>query len=69
MTTMKKQPKHWLVYSGLAIQIAAVMFLMVELGQWIGRYWELTSNFPILICCLIGMVIILVLIQKQSKNL
>lgn len=65
---MKKQPKNWLIYSGLAIQIGVVMFLMVELGHWIRDHWQLNSKIPLLICCLLGIGIVLVLIQKKSKK-
>jgi predicted ABC-type exoprotein transport system permease subunit len=65
---MKKQPKNWLIYSGLAIQIGLVMFLMVELGHWIRHYWQLNSKIPLLICSLLGICIVLVLIQKKSKK-
>tara|TARA_B100001057_G_scaffold133229_1_gene132641 strand:- start:411 stop:611 length:201 start_codon:yes stop_codon:yes gene_type:complete len=66
---VKKQPKNWLIYSGLAFQIGTVMYLMIQLGQWITRKFEITSNAPVLITCLFGMVVVLLLIDKQSKNL
>ena len=37
MRTVKKQPKNWLIYSGLAIQIGSIMYIMSELGQWITK--------------------------------
>ena len=41
---MKKQPKNWLVFSGLAFQIGIVMYLMVFLGGWIQEKWEINYS-------------------------
>ena len=66
---MKKRPKHWLIFSGLAFQIGITMYLMIQLGKWIEVKMKLTNNVPTLLCVLLGMIIILVLIQRQNKNL
>jgi uncharacterized membrane protein YeaQ/YmgE (transglycosylase-associated protein family) len=66
---VKKQPRNWLIFSGLAFQIGSVMYLMIQLGHWINRKWEINSNVPVLITSVIGLAIVLLLIQKQSKNL
>jgi uncharacterized membrane protein YeaQ/YmgE (transglycosylase-associated protein family) len=66
---VKKQPRNWLIFSGLAFQIGLVMYLMIQLGHWINRKWEINSNVPVLITSVIGLAIVLLLIQKQSKNL
>ena len=66
---MKKRPKNWLIFSGLAFQIAITMYLMIQLGKWIEVKMTLTNNVPTLLCALLGMIIILVLIQRQNKNL
>jgi uncharacterized membrane protein YeaQ/YmgE (transglycosylase-associated protein family) len=66
---VKKQPRNWLIFSGLAFQIGLVMYLMIQLGHWINRNWEINSNVPVLITSVIGLAIVLLLIQKQSKNL
>jgi uncharacterized membrane protein YeaQ/YmgE (transglycosylase-associated protein family) len=66
---VKKQPRNWLIFSGLAFQIGSVMYLMIQFGHWINRKWEINSNVPVLITSVIGLAIVLLLIQKQSKNL
>tara|TARA_S200000501_G_scaffold5158_1_gene4428 strand:- start:259 stop:459 length:201 start_codon:yes stop_codon:yes gene_type:complete len=66
---VKKQPRNWLIFSGLAFQIGSVMYLMIQLGHWINRKWEINSNVPFLITSVFGLAIVLLLIQKQSKNL
>ena len=65
---MKKRPKHWLIFSGLAFQIGITMYLMIQLGKWIEVKMTSTNNVPTLICAFLGMIIILVLIQRQNKN-
>ncbi len=30
---MKKQPRNWLIFSGLAFQIGTVMYIMIYLGR------------------------------------
>jgi len=66
---VKKQPRNWLIFSGLAFQIGSVMYLMIQFGYWINRKWEINSNVPVLITSVFGLAIVLLLIQKQSKNL
>ena len=66
---MKKRPKHWLIFSGLTFQIGITMYLMIQLGKWIEVKMTSTNNVPTLICAFLGMIIILVLIQRQNKNL
>jgi len=65
---VKKQPRNWLIYSGLAFQIGSVMYLMIQLGHWIARKWEINSNAPVLITSIFGLAVVLLLIQKQSNN-
>ena len=66
---MKKQPRNWMIYSGLAFQIGLIMYFMTQLGQWIARKLEINSNAPILITSIFGLALVLVLIHKQSNNL
>ena len=68
MRAVKKQPKNWLIYSGLAVQIGSIMYIMSELGQWITKKWEINSKLPTLITCFFGIVAILVLINKKGRN-
>ncbi|PDH43409.1 MAG: hypothetical protein CND43_03955 [Flavobacteriales bacterium MED-G15] len=66
---MKKQPKNWLIYTGLAFQIGIVMYLMIQFGHWIAPKWGINPKIAVLTSCLVGLALVLVLIQKQSKNL
>ena len=66
---MKKQPKKWLVFSGLVFQIAILMFLMIRLGLWIESKILFDTKLPTILCCCLGLITIICLIQKQSKNL
>ncbi|MBA22698.1 MAG: hypothetical protein CMP52_05105 [Flavobacteriales bacterium] len=66
---MKKQPKYWLVFSSLAVQIAAVVYAAVRGGHWLDQYFNTQSNFWALSLSALGIILILILIQKQSKHL
>ena len=37
---MKKQPKPWLIFSGLFFQIAIVMFVLTRLGSYADSYFQ-----------------------------
>ncbi len=65
---MKKLPNRWLVFSGLVFQIGVVMFLMVELGNWIETKISSENKLPTLFSSLFGLFIVVYLIKKQSKN-
>ena len=41
---MKKQPKPWLIFSGLFFQIAIVMFVLTRLGNYADSYFQKESN-------------------------
>ncbi|MDG1263210.1 MAG: AtpZ/AtpI family protein [Flavobacteriaceae bacterium] len=66
---MKKQPKHWLVFSSLAVQIAVVVYAAIKGGHWLDQYFKTQSNFWALSLSALGIILILILIQKQSKHL
>ena len=66
---MKKQPYKWLVFSGLIFQIGIVMFLFINIGIWIESKIDSDARVPTILCCLLGLVLIIFLIQKQSKNI
>ena len=53
---MKKQPRNWLIFSGLAFQIGIVMYIMVYLGSWIQEKWDIIIQmaFPFNIIHRIG---------------
>ncbi|MEC7173053.1 MAG: hypothetical protein ACO3MA_04040 [Flavobacteriaceae bacterium] len=65
---MKKQPKNWLIFSGLAFQIGIVMYLMIFLGGWIQENWNITSGWPTLVTSTIGLILVLIIIIKQGNR-
>ena len=65
---MRKQPKNWLVFSGLAFQIGIVMYLMIFLGSWIQQKWNITPKWPTLITTSIGLIMVILLIIKQANR-
>lgn len=68
MKTMKKQPKNWLIFSGLAFQIGTVMYIMIYLGGWIQEKWEISSKWPTLVTSSIGLILVLLIIIKQANR-
>ncbi|MDA2947234.1 MAG: hypothetical protein O2850_03915 [Actinomycetota bacterium] len=66
---MKKQPKPWLILSGLVFQIAAVMYLLIRLGAWADSYFQNQSNYYTLGLSILGIIFIIFLILSQTKNL
>ena len=68
MKPVKKQPKNWLIFSGLAFQIGIVMYIMVYLGRWIQEKWDITSKWPSLVTSSIGLVLVLLIIIKQGNR-
>ncbi len=66
---MKKQPKPWLIFSGLFFQIAIVMLVLTRLGKYVDSYFQNESNQVTLIFSLLGITIIIYLIISQTKNL
>ena len=68
MRPMKKQPRNWLIFSGLAFQIGTIMYIMIYLGGWIQEKWDIASKFPTLVTSFIGLVLVLIIIIKQSKR-
>jgi hypothetical protein len=68
MTPMKKQPRNWLIFSGLAFQIGTVMYIMIYLGGWIQEKWEISSKCPTLVTSSIGLILVLLIIIKQGNR-
>ncbi len=66
---MKRQPKPWIILSGLVFQIAAVMYLIIKLGAWADSYFKTQSNYFTLGLSITGIIIIIFLIVSQTKNL
>ena len=65
---MKKQPRNWLIFSGLAFQIGTVMYMMIYLGGWIQEKWDISSNWPTLITSSTGLVLVLLIIITQGNR-
>ncbi len=65
---MKRQPNRWLIFSGLFFQIAIMMYLMISLGEWIESKLITDKKVPTLICSIIGIISVIFLIKKQTKN-
>lgn len=65
---MKKQPKNWLIFSGLAFQIGIVMYTMIYLGGWIQEKCDISSKWPTLVASSIGLVLVLLIIIKQGNR-
>ena len=66
---MKRQPKPWIILSGLVFQIAAVMYLLIKLGAWADSCFKTQSNYFTLGLSITGIIIIIFLIVSQTKNL
>ena len=66
---MKRQPKPWIILSGLVFQIAAGMYLLIKLGAWADSYFKTQSNYFTLGLSITGIIIIIFLIVSQTKNL
>tara|TARA_Y100001935_G_C17000668_1_gene358029 strand:- start:26 stop:229 length:204 start_codon:yes stop_codon:yes gene_type:complete len=66
---VKRQPKPWIILSGLVFQIAAVMYLIIKLGAWADSYFKTQSNYFTLGLSITGIIIIIFLIVSQTKNL
>ena len=69
MKLVKKQPKPWIILSGLVFQIAAVMYLLIRAGTWADSYFQNQSNHYTLGLSLLGVILIIFLILSQTKNL
>ena len=65
---MKRRPSKWLIFSSLFIQIAVLMYLMISLGSWIESKLELDQKIPTLLCYILGVISIIFMIKKQTKN-
>ncbi len=65
---MKRRPSKWLIFSSLFIQIAVLMYLMISLGSWIESKLESDQKIPTLLCSILGVISIIFMIKKQTKN-
>lgn len=65
---MKKQPNKWLFFSGLAFQIAIIMYLATSLGQYIDQRYNHSNQIASLFFAAIGLIAVLWLVYRQSKK-
>ena len=66
---MPKKPKSWLIFSGLAFQIAIVMYGAVKLGQYLDNRYQWPKPYGVLGVCMLALFMVLYLIYAQTKNL
>ena len=66
---MRKQPNKWLIFSGLFFQIAFIMYLAYVSGKEVKAKLNIDSDLPVLVFSIIGILIIIYFIIKQSKFL
>lgn len=66
---MKKQPKPWVIFSGLVFQIAIIMFLLTNIGTWLDKQYNNQSGQFTIALSLLGIILIIILIISQTKNL
>ncbi|MGB0392356.1 MAG: hypothetical protein ACPGO4_00150 [Flavobacteriaceae bacterium] len=66
---MPKKPKSWLIFSGLAFQIAIVMYGAVKLGQHLDDHYLWPKPYGVLGVCMLALFMVLYLIYAQTKNL
>ena len=66
---MKKQPKSWLIFSGLAVEIAVIMYVFLQAGFYLDSiaFWGL--DIYTLLLSIIAIIVIIWLIIFQTKNL
>lgn len=66
---MKKQPKPWVIFSGLVFQIAIIMFLLTNVGTWLDNYYNNQSGQFTIALSLLGVILVLIMIISQTKDL
>ena len=65
---MKKQPNRWLLFSALAIQMGVLFYGAAHLGNYLDAHFQ-TDNTASLFTSLGALIVSLVLIVQQTKNL
>lgn len=64
-----KPPKRWLVFSALALQIGGVMYFAALVGRYLDQKQNHDKPLFTLLFCLFGLIAIVYMILKQTKNL
>ena len=69
MKKLKKQPKSWLIFSGLAVEIGVIMYVFLQAGFYLDSitFWGL--DIYTLLFSVIAIIVIIWLIIFQTKNL
>ncbi len=66
---MKKQPRSWLVFSGLAFEIAIVMYAFIRAGFYLDSIALWGLEIYTLVLSIAAVPVIIWLILFQTKNL
>tara|TARA_B100000586_G_scaffold56029_1_gene38189 strand:- start:218 stop:421 length:204 start_codon:yes stop_codon:yes gene_type:complete len=66
---VKKQPKSWLIFSGLAVEIGVIMYVFLQAGFYLDSitFWGL--DIYTLLFSIIAIIVIIWLIIFQTKDL
>jgi len=66
---VKKQPKSWLIFSGLAVEIGVIMYVFLQAGFYLDSitFWGL--DIYTLLFSVIAIIVIIWLIIFQTKDL
>ncbi|WP_276389087.1 AtpZ/AtpI family protein [Eudoraea chungangensis] len=66
----KKNPAHyWLGLIGIAFQMGIIIYGGAKLGQWLDHQYSTDSNTYTIIFTLLGVVISMYLVVRQTKRL
>ncbi len=66
---MKKQPRSWLVFSGLAFEIAIIMYFFLKVGLYLDNIALWGLEIYTLLLSIAAILVIIRLILFQTKNL
>ena len=66
---MKKQPRSWLVFSGLAFEIAIIMYFFLKVGLYLDNIALWGLEIYTLSLSIAAILVIIWLILFQTKNL
>lgn len=64
---MKKSPNQWLVFTSLAFQTGALIYIAVKTGSYLDFKYNLNNIFT-LILTIAALVIIIILIITQANK-
>lgn len=67
--TKKDQLKNWAVFSGIAFQMGATIFICAWIGKKLDERYPSTKNWFTIGFVLFGMIASIYIVLKQLKNL